>query len=104
MKELNNTVTRLDYICRETIEDVDKSEINDFGVTYCETSIQKGSSDGYDVVVCFHKWGLKSFIDESGHYCGKYEPYYIHIPLDGLTEEVVVSSIYAYFIENKCKI
>ena len=57
MKELNNLVTRLDSICRKTIEDIDKSDINDFGITYCESSIKKGTSDGYDVVVRFHKWG-----------------------------------------------
>ena len=104
MKELNNIVTRLESICRKTIEDIDKSEMNEFGITYCETSIQKGFSDGYDAVVRFHKWGSKRFVDERGHYCGTFDSYYIHIPLDGLTEEVVVSSIYAYFIENKYKI
>ena len=64
MKELNNIVTRLESVCRKTIEDVDKSEMNEFGVAYCETSIQKGFSDGYDVDVCFHKWGSKRFVDE----------------------------------------
>ena len=103
MKELNNIVTRLESICRKTIEDVDKSEMNEFGITYCETSIQKGFSDGYDAVVRFHKWGSKSFVDERGHYCGTFDSYYIHIPLKGLTEEVLVSSIYAYFIEKKYK-
>ena len=101
MKELNNLVTRLDSICRNTIENIDKTDINDFGITYCETSIQKGTSDGYNVVVRFHKWGLKSFVDELGHYCGSFDSYYIHISLNGLTEEVFVSSIYAYFIEKK---
>ena len=101
MKELNNLVTRLDSICRKTIEDIDKSDINDFGITYCETSIQKGTSDGYDVVVRFHKWGSKSFVDERGHYCGTFDSYYIHIPLEGLTEERLISSIYTYFIEKK---
>ena len=101
MKELNNIVTRLESICRKTIEDIDKSDINNFGVKYCETSIQKGYTDGYNVVVRFHKWGLKSFVDECGHYCGSFDSYYILIPLDGLTEEVLVSSIYAYFIEKK---
>ena len=57
MKELNNLVTRLDFICRKTIEDIDKSDINDFGITYCETSIQKGTADGYNVVVRFHRYG-----------------------------------------------
>ena len=101
MKELNNIVTRLESICRKTIEDVDKSEMNEFGITYCKTSIQKGFSDGYDVVVRFHKWGAKSFVDERGHYCGTFDSYYIFIPLEGLTEEVLVSSIYTYFIEKK---
>ena len=101
MKELNNIVTRLESICRKTIEYVDKSEMNEFGITYCETSIQKGFSDGYDAVVRFHKWGSKSFVDERGHYCGTFDSYYILIPLEGLTEEVLVSSIYAYFIEKK---
>ena len=67
MKELNNLVTKLDSICRKTIEDIDKSDINDFGITYCESSIKKGTSDGYDVVVRFHKWGWKSFDDGRGH-------------------------------------
>ena len=101
MKELNNIVTRLESICRKTIEDVDKSEMNEFGVAYCETSIQKGFSDGYDAVVRFHKWGSKSFVDERGHYCGTFDSYYIHIPLEGLTEEILVSFIYTYFIEKK---
>ena len=104
MKELNNIVTRLESICRKTIEDVDKSEMNEFGITYCETSIQKGFSDGYDAVVRFHKWGSKSFVDERGHYCGTFDSYYIHIPLKGLIEEVLVSSIYTYFIEKKYNI
>ena len=82
MKELNNIVTRLESICRKTIEDVDKSEMNEFGITYCETSIQKGFSDGYDAVVRFHKWGSKSFVDERGYYCGTFDSYYIHIPLE----------------------
>ena len=101
MKELNNLVTRLDSICRKTIEDIDKSDINNFGITYCETSIQKGNSGGYNVVVRFQKWGLKTFVDKGGHYCGLVVSYYIYIPLDGLTEEVLVSSIYKYFIEKK---
>ena len=101
MKELNDLVTRFDSICRKTIEDIDKSDINDFGIAYCETSIQKGASDGYDVVVRFHKWGLKSFVDESGHYCGMVDSYCIYIPLEGLTEERLISSIYTYFIEKK---
>ena len=101
MKELNNIVTRLESICRKTIEDVDKSEMNEFGITYCELFIQKGNSGGYNVVVRFHKWGMKSFVDEHGHYCGSFDSYYIHIPLEGLTEEVLVSSIYTYFIEKK---
>ena len=82
MKELNNIVTRLESICRKTIEDIDKSEMNEFVITYCETSIQKGFSDGYDAVVRFHKWGLKRFVDERGHYCGTFDSYYIHIPLE----------------------
>ena len=57
MKDLNDLVTRLDSICRKTIEDIDKSDINDFGITYCELFIQKGNSGGYNVVVRFHKWG-----------------------------------------------
>ena len=101
MKELNNIVTRLESICRKTIEDVDKSEMNEFGVAYCETSIQKGFSDGYDVVVRFHKWGSKRFVDERGHYCGTFDSYYIHIPLEGLTEEILMSTIYKYFIDKK---
>lgn len=104
MKELNNIVTRLDSICRTTIEDIDKSDINDFGITYCELFIQKRNSGGYNVVVRFHKWGSKSFVDERGHYCGTFDSYYIHIPLKGLTEEVLVSSIYTYFIEKKYNI
>ena len=104
MKELNNIVTRLESICRKTIEDVDKFEMNEFGITYCKTSIQKGFSDGYDAVVRFHKWGSKSFVDERGHYCGTFDSYYIHIPLECLTEEVLVSSIYTYFIEKKYNI
>ena len=104
MKELNNIVTRLESICRKTIEDVDKSEMNEFGITYCELFIQKGNSGGYNVVVRFHKWGSKSFVDERGHYCGTFDSYYIHIPLKGLTEEVLVSSIYKYFIEKKYNI
>ena len=59
MKELNNLVTRLDTICRKTIEDIDKSDINDFGITYCESAIQKGTSDGYNVVTRFYKWGVE---------------------------------------------
>ena len=101
MKELNDLVTRLDSICRKTIEDIDKSDINYFGITYCESSIQKSFSDGYDAVVRFRKWGSKSFVDGRGHYRGVFDSYYIHIPLDGLTEEVLVSSIYKYFIEKK---
>ena len=101
MKELNNIVTRLESICRKTIEDIDKSDINDFGITYCESSIQKGSSDEYSVVLRFHKWGSKSFVDERGDYSGTFDSYYILIPLEGLTEEVLVSSIYTYFIEKK---
>ena len=38
----------------------------------------------------FINGGSKSFVDERGHYCGTFDSYYIHIPLDGLTEEVVV--------------
>ena len=101
MKELNNIVTRLESICRKTIEDIDKSDINDFGITYCEASIKKGYSCGYNVVVRFHKWGLKSFVDECGHYCGSFDSYYILIPLERLTEEVLVSSIYKHFIDNR---
>ena len=101
MKELNNIVTRLESICRKTIEDVDKSEMNEFGVAYCDTSIQKGFSDGYDVVVCYRRWWTKSFVDESGHYYGMFETYHIHIPLEGLTEEVLMSTIYKYFIDKK---
>ena len=101
MKELNNLVTRLDSICRKTIEDIDKSDINNFGITYCESSIQKGNSDGYNVVIRFHKWGSKTFVDKRGHYCGMVDSYCIYIPLEGLTEEVLVSSIYTYFIEKK---
>ena len=92
---------RLDSICRKTIEDIDKSDINDFGITYCKSFIRKGTYDGYDVVVCYHKWWTKSFVDESGHYYGMFEPYRIHIPLDGLTEEVLIGSIYKYFIDKK---
>ena len=103
MKELNNLVTKLDSICRKTIEDIDKSDINDFGITYCESFIKKGYSDGYNVVVRFHRYGSKLFVDERGHYCGTFDSYYILIPLDGLTEEVLVSFIYAYFIEKKYK-
>lgn len=103
MKELNDIVTRLESICRKTIEDVDKSEMNVFGVTYCETSIQKGFSDGYNVVVRFHKWGSKRFVDERGHYCGTFDSYYIHIPLEGLSDEVLMSIIYKYFIDKKYK-
>ena len=101
MKVLNNLVTRLDSICRKTIEDIDKSDINEFGITYCESSIQKGNSDGYNIVLRFHKWGLKSFVDERGHYCGSFDSYYIYIPLEGLSEERLISSIYTYFIEKK---
>lgn len=101
MKELNNLVTRLDSICRKSIEDIDKSDINNFGITYCETSIQKGNSDGYNAVVRFRKWGLKTFGDGHGHYCGVFDSYYIYIPLEGLTEEHLISSIYTYFIEKK---
>ena len=101
MKELNNLVTRLDSICRKTIEDIDKSDINYFGITYCETSIQKGNSDGYNVVIRFHKWGSKTFVDKRGHYCGMVDSYCIYIPLEGLTEERLISSIYTYFIEKK---
>ena len=104
MKELNNLVTRLDSICKKTIEDIDKSDINDFGITYCESSIKKGYSDGYNVIVRFHKWGLKSFVDERGHYCGSFDSYYILIPLEGLTEEVLMSTIYKYFIDKKYNI
>ena len=98
MKELNNLVTRLDSICRKTIEDIDKSDINDFGITYCESSIQKGNSGGYDAVVRFCRWGSKSFVDERGHYCGTFDSYYIHIPLEGLSEERLISSIYTYIL------
>ena len=101
MKVLNDLVTRLRSICRKAIEDIDKSDINDFGITYCEASIKKGYSDEYNVIVRFHRYGSKSFVDERGHYCGSFDSYYILIPLDGLTEEVLVSSIYAYFIEKK---
>ena len=101
MKELNNLVTRLDSICRKTIEDIDKSDINNFGITYCETSIQKENSDGYNVVIRFHKWGSKTFVDKRGHYCGVVDSYCIYIPLEGLTEEILVSFIYTYFIEKK---
>ena len=104
MKELNNIVTRLESICRKTIEDIDKSDINDFGITYCEASIKKGYSDEYNVIVRFHRYGSKSFVDERGHYCGSFDSYYILIPLEGLTEEVLVSSIYTYFIEKKYNI
>ena len=104
MKELNDLVTRLDSICRKTIEDIDKSDINDFGITYCESSIQKGKSDGYNAVVRFCRWGSKSFVDERGYYCGTFDSYYIHIPLEGLTEEVLMSTIYKYFIDKKYNI
>lgn len=104
MKELNNLVTRLDSIGRKTIEDIDKSDINNFGITYCETSIQKGNSNGYNAVIRFRKWGSKTFVDERGHYCGSFDSYYIHIPLERLTEEVLVSFIYTYFIEKKYNI
>ena len=101
MKELNNLVTRLDSICRKTIEDIDKSDINEFGITYCESSIQKGNSDGYNVVIRFHKWVSKTFVDKGGHYCGLVDSYCIYIPLEGLTKERLISSIYTYFIEKK---
>ena len=104
MKELNNLVTRLDSICRKTIEDIDKSDINDFGITYCELFIQKGNSDGYNVVIRFHKWGSKTFVDKRGHYCGMVDSYCIYIPLEGLSEERLISSIYTYFIEKKYNI
>lgn len=104
MKKLNDLVTKLDSICRKTIEDIDKSDINDFGITYCDSAIQKGISDGYDAVVRYHKWWTKSFVDESGHYYGMFETYHIHIPLDGLTKEHLMSSIYTYFIEKKYNI
>ena len=103
MKELNNLVTRLDFICRKTIEDIDKSDINDFGITYCETSIQKGNSDGYNAVVRFHRYGSKTFVDERGYYCGMFDSYYIYIPLKGLSKKRLISSIYTYFIEKKYK-
>ena len=101
MKELNNLVTRLDSICRKTIEDIDKSDINDFRITYSESLIKQGYSDGYNVIVRFHRYGSKSFVDDRGHYCGSFDSYYILIPLEGLTEDVLVSSIYKYFIEKK---
>lgn len=101
MKELNDLVKRLVSICRKTIEDIDKSDINNFGVKYCETSIQKGYTDGYNVVVRFHKWGSKSFVDGRGNYYGTFDSYRIHIPLNGLTEEVLIGSIYKYFIDKK---
>ena len=104
MKELNNIVTRLESICRKTIEDIDKSDINDFGITYCEASIKKGYSDEYNVIVRFHRYGSKSFVDERGYYCGSFDSYYILIPLDGLTEEVLMSTIYKYFIDKKYNI
>ena len=58
MKELNNIVTRLDSICRTTIEDIDKSDINYFGITYCESSIQKGNSDGYKGILHQHRTNI----------------------------------------------
>ena len=60
MKELNNIVTRLESICRKTIEDVDKTDINDFGITYCELFIQKGNSGGYNIVER-QKWDDEPF-------------------------------------------
>ena len=104
MKELNDLVKRLDSICRKTIEVIDKSDINNFGIKYCETSIQTGYTGGYNVVVRFHKWGSKSFVDERGNYYGTFDSYSIHIPLDGLTEEVLIGSIYKYFIDKKYNI
>lgn len=104
MEELNNILTRLDSVCRKTIEDIDKSDINNFGVTYCETAIEKGFSDGYEVVVRYHRWWSKSLIDENSHYYGMFETYYIRIPLDGLTGEVLIGSMYKYFIDKKYNI
>ena len=104
MKELNDLVTRLDSICRKTIEDIDKSDINDFGITYCEASIKKGYSDEYNVISRFHRYGSNSFVDGRLQYCGSFDSYYILIPLDGLIEEVLMSTIYKYFIDKKYNI
>lgn len=83
----------------KTIEDIDKSNKNCFGITYCDLNINKDYSGEYYQYVRYHKWGNKKFRDEHGHYVGTFDNYYIKLNISYLTQEYIVKRIHQYFDE-----
>lgn len=91
----------IDKICRKTIEDIDKSNKNCFGITYCDLNINKDYSGEYYLYVRYHKWGSKTFRNEYGHYVGTFDSYYIKLNISYLTQEYIVKRIHQYFDEHE---
>lgn len=93
-------IKHIDNICRHVIEDIDKSDKNSFGITYCDICVQIDIKHNYYLYVRFHKWGSKTFVDQNGHYTGTFDSYYIKIDMSHINQEYIAKRIYQYF-DNK---
>lgn len=91
----------IDKICSSTIEDIDKSDKNEFGITYCDLNISKDVHGEYCLYVRYHKWGSKTFKNEHGHYVGTFDNYYIKLNMSYLKQEYIVKRIHQYFDEHE---
>lgn len=103
MKTLKLNISTIDKICAKVIKDIDDSDLNKFGITYCDFSILKLFTKEYQIMVRFHMWGSKKFKNEYGHYAGTFDSYYIPISLDDINEESITNTIYDYFKNEKYK-
>ena len=98
--KLLEKILEINDICKSAIQEVDKSDINSFGITYCDVSIRRDMNDIYYLYCRYHMWGSKKFVNQYGHYTGTFDSYYIKIDLN---ETNIKSRIIDYFINKEYK-
>ena len=96
--KLLEKILEINDICKSAIQEVDKSDINSFGITYCDVSIRRDMNDIYYLYCRYHMWGSKKFVNQYGHYTGTFDSYYIKIDLN---ETNIKSRIIDYFCPCK---
>lgn len=92
-------ILEINDICESAIKEVDESDINSFGITYCDISIRSDMKGIYYIYCRYQKWGSKTFKNKYG-YCGTFDSYYIKIDLN---ETNIKSRIIDYFINKEYK-
>lgn len=50
-------ILEINDICKSAIKEVDESDINSFGITYCDITIQPDMKGVYYLYCRFHMWG-----------------------------------------------